>query len=145
MSDKEDFSVRCARHQETLTRVNAANKEVVFTALAGAGIATVKLDFDGEGDSGQLGDIAVEGIVTQLPELLVEIQEVFFGEAPVRCQTTLFYAVETLCYDYLRSEHDGWENNEGAYGEFTFDVAHRRIELDFNARFSASVNTTHTF
>jgi hypothetical protein len=54
-------------------------------------------------------------------------------------------AIVDLCYDYLEYEHGGWENNDGAYGEFTFDVAERHVELSFNARFSDSVHYSHTF
>ena len=36
----------------------------------------------------------------------------------------------------LEQTHGGWENNDGAYGEFTFDVAERTIKLDFNERIS---------
>jgi hypothetical protein len=51
-------------------------------------------------------------------------------------------AAEELCYGYLEQEHGGWENNDGGQGEFTFNVAERRIELDFNARLSDSVTPT---
>ena len=33
--------------------------------------------------------------------------------------------------------HDGWENSDGAYGDFTFDVAERTITLDYNERLHA--------
>lgn len=146
MSDTEHFAERYARHQEILKQANAANKEAVFAALAAAGIATVTVSFDGEGDSGQIADIAVDGKVTRLPDVRVECQLVPLGaETPVCGQTTLHLAIDALCYDYLAQEHGGWENNDGAYGEFVFDVAQRRVELDFNARFSDSVNSTHTF
>ena len=36
----------------------------------------------------------------------------------------------------LEQEQGGWENNDGAFGEFTFDVAERTIELEFNGRFT---------
>jgi hypothetical protein len=46
--------------------------------------------------------------------------------------------IETLAYDLLESEHGGWENNEGAYGEFRFDVADRTITLGCHIRLSSS-------
>jgi len=54
-------------------------------------------------------------------------------------------AIETACYDFLTQEHAGWENNDGAYGEFTIDVAERKIELECNVRFCDSTCFTHTF
>jgi hypothetical protein len=39
----------------------------------------------------------------------------------------------------------GWEDNEGAYGEFTFDIANRKIKLDYNERYTGSHNSQHVF
>ena len=54
-------------------------------------------------------------------------------------------AVECLAYDVLERTHGGWENNDGAYGDITFDVAERTITLDYNERYTASENYTHSF
>lgn len=146
MSNLNNVAAQYARHMEACKEACAANKIVVFDALAAAGIANVTVTFDGEGDSGQMQDISVEGEVSKLPDLEIEIEDAPWGaDASTRRLGTLFHAIEALCYGYLRHEHDGWENNDGAYGEFLFDVQQRRVELDFNARFSDSVNTTHTF
>jgi hypothetical protein len=40
----------------------------------------------------------------------------------------LHEAIDTLCYDYLEGSHGGWENNDGAFGEFHFDVDQRRVD-----------------
>ena len=45
----------------------------------------------------------------------------------------------------LAQTHGGWENNEGAYGEFTFDVAQRTITLDYNERVETSEYSQHMF
>ncbi len=37
------------------------------------------------------------------------------------------------------------ENNEGAYGEFTFNVPARSITLDYNERYEDSHYTQHNF
>ena len=39
--------------------------------------------------------------------------------------------------------HGGWENNDGAYGEFCFDASARSIHLEFNERFTSSELFTH--
>jgi hypothetical protein len=54
-------------------------------------------------------------------------------------------AIEHLVYDALSETHGGWENNEGAYGEFVFDVPAEVIRLDYNERITASENYSHTF
>jgi hypothetical protein len=58
---------------------------------------------------------------------------------------TLREAIEELCYGYLTQEHGGWENNDGAFGEFTFDVRAASIKLEFNARFTDYSTSTHKF
>jgi hypothetical protein len=41
--------------------------------------------------------------------------------------------------------HDGWENSDGAYGDFTFDIAERTITLDYNERYMQSEYSQHLF
>ena len=128
--------------------IRPANKQVLFDALAAAGITSVVVHFDGYGDSGQIEDIEVlAGDQTvDLPTSAVEIAQAQWGSSDVRRTTlTLRDAVETLAYDLLAETHGGWENNEGAFGDFTFDVATRTITLDYNERIETSENTTHEF
>ena len=54
-------------------------------------------------------------------------------------------AIEHLVYDALSETHGGWENNEGAYGEFVFDVPALEIRLDYNERIAATEYYAHTF
>ncbi len=50
-----------------------------------------------------------------------------------------------LAYDFLEETHDGWENSDGAYGDFIFDVAERTITLDYNERHMESDYSQHVF
>ena len=54
-------------------------------------------------------------------------------------------AIETLSYAFLQETHAGWENNEGGYGDFVFDVAAGTITLDYNERIETSENYSHEF
>lgn len=54
-------------------------------------------------------------------------------------------AIERLAYDFLEETHGGWENNEGAYGDFLFDVTERTITLNYNERIETSEYTQHVF
>jgi len=54
-------------------------------------------------------------------------------------------AIEQLAHDFLEETHAGWENNDGAYGEFTFEVASRAITLEYNARFTDAEHFEHSF
>ena len=53
--------------------------------------------------------------------------------------------VEQLAYDFLSDTHGGWENNDGAWGEFCFDGAARCIHLEFNERYTLSELHTPEF
>jgi hypothetical protein len=135
----------CARHAEELL---AANKAVLFDALAVVRIETVTVTFDGYGDSGQIERIDVEageGTIL-LPPDRIEIARTTWGSPEIERQTqTVQEAIETLVYDFLRQIHSGWEINDGAYGDFTFDVAERTIKLDYNERYTSSENYIHEF
>ena len=48
-----------------------------------------------------------------------------------------------LAYDALSDLHGGWENNDGAYGEFVFDTAKRSISLAYYERYTATEDYDH--
>ena len=143
-----DFLEYYSRHLEAVTKANALNKPIVFDALAAAGLTLVEVEFDGEGDSGQIeGIFAYAGDArAELPESFLTLYQAAQNKGdPRTTNVSLHDAIETLCYDYLSQTHGGWENNDGAYGVFRFDVRERSIRLDFNERFSDSTHHSHDF
>ena len=128
--------------------IRTANKAVLFDSLAAVGIETVIVTFDGYGDSGQIEDISTGAgdAAIPLPPDRIEIARMICVSAEIERQTqTVHEAIETLVYDFLRQTHSGWEINDGAYGEFTFDVAERTVKLDYNERYTSSENYSHEF
>ncbi len=122
------------------------NKAALFDALAAAGITTVSITFDGSGDEGQIEsvDVCAGEATGTLPEVDVEIATPAWDGSELHRRTLpLFEAIEQLAYALLAETHGGWENNEGAYGEFTFDVAGRTIHLDYNVRVESSEDSGH--
>ena len=120
----------------------------MFNVLVAAGITSVLVHFDGSGDSGQIEEIdAVAGDQSrELPTDTVAISRAYWGTTEAeRSECNVRDAVETLAYALLEETHGGWENNEGAYGEFTFTVADRTITLDYNERYETSNYTQHVF
>ena len=107
-------------------------KTQLFDLLESRGIVLVTVTFDGCGDSGQIEDISAfdeHGEVAMPEDKLANADG---DDQPVKD------IIETLAYDLLESEHGGWENNDGAYGEFRFDVADRTITLGCNIRISSA-------
>lgn len=148
MADTTDFFTSYARHQAKLAQANSANKTSFFDALAGTDITRINVGFDGEGDSGQIEHIIgwSHGAECPFPDISVCLLRTNFGtDALTEFNQTLSEAVETLCYDFLEQEQDGWENNDGAFGEFEFDVKARTIGLTFNMRFSDSTLHNYSF
>jgi len=146
-----DFAAWETRERERArlaAEVAPGNKAAVYDVLARAGITRVTVGFDGCGDSGQIegieayaGDTAAE-----FPTGTVELAEP--GSDGGKVERSLFTqaeAIEKLAYGFLEETHGGWENNDGAYGEFTFDVKNRTITLAYNERYTASEYSEHVF
>lgn len=146
-----DFAAWEAQERERArlaAEVRPGNKTAIFDALARANISIVTVGFDGCGDSGQIESIdAFAGDApAELPSDQIELAEPASEDSEIKQSPfTLRDAVEKLAYDFLEETHGGWENNEGAYGEFTFDVASRTITLAYNERHMESEYSEHVF
>ncbi|RJE87169.1 DUF6878 family protein [Paracoccus onubensis] len=137
-----------AAYERRSESVHPANKKALFDALASANITQVIVTFDGYGDSGQIEDISAlcGGDTVALPKGEITIARVIWGNDEITENTmSVEEAVEQLAYDFLSETHGGWENNDGAYGEFTFDVEEETITLDYNERYTATETYEHTF
>jgi len=148
MNDPDPAFASYDHCREALRKASQSNKTAVFDALAAANITQVLVEFDGVGDSGQVETVtAFRGKVQiAFPSTTIALQQASWGSTELRCiEEKLSQAIETLCYDYLEETHDGWENNDGAFGEFSFSVEEREIELEFHDRYTATLTENHTF
>ena len=139
--DWTSVEARYAGRARLLAEAFAANKAMLFEALAAAAVTTVVVGFDGTGDSGQIEgvDAFKDDISTPLPAIEVRLASVPSDGAKMKMRlASLAEALEEVAYNLLEASHDGWEDNEGAFGEFTFNVAERSIRLDFNQRIETS-------
>lgn len=119
----------------------------IWGQLERAGITAVTVEFDGAGDDGQMGTITATGATGT-----IAINESTLDEDETTRTTgneinegprSLESAIEDACYAVLEHLHDGWENNDGAYGEFTLDVVSRALKLEYNSRYTEIATTTH--
>lgn len=137
---------QCDARTRRLAEVRPANKAALFDALAAAGITTVVITFDGAGDSGQVESIETRrgDADVNLPDVQITVLDPKYdGSSIAETKLPVREAIEALAYDCLEETHGGWENNEGAFGEFTFDVAERTIALDYNERILESEHSHH--
>ncbi len=143
-----DWETKQAAHDRLHAELQPLNKAALFDALAAAGVTLVVVSFDGYGDSGQIENVEVKAgdTVVSMPESTIEITEAEWDQPePNRSIVSLADVIERFVYDLLTDTHCGWENNDGAYGDFTFDVAERTITLDYNERYTASDYSQHVF
>lgn len=141
------FAAHAEREARTLA-LRPGNKDRLFDGLSAAGITHVTVTFDGAGDSGQ-----IESIGAWSGEAAVDFPATEIEYAALTCDDTVVEmrslsledVVEQLAYDFLSDAHSGWENSDGAYGEFCFDASARCIHLEFNERFTSSELYTHDF
>ena len=148
IQDTTDWEQTRVGHERLVAELRPRNKALVFNALAAAGITIVTVSFDGYGDSGQIESIEAQadGKVLDLPRADLEINAPIWGKREPEGQViSVAVAIEKLAYDFLSDVHSGWENNEGAYGEFTFDVGERTISLDYNERYTSTEHYSYEF
>ena len=144
--DMDDFMARYRAYEQRAAELHPANKAVLLAALADAGISCVTVSFNGYGDSGQIDNIEVKAgdADAELPATCVEVASTEFGSEEItRVSQPLADAIESFCFTLLEEKHAGWENNEGAYGEFIFDVPAGTIVFDFNYRIETSENHSY--
>ena len=146
-----DFTSWEEQEREHIRRADEllpANKTALFDALAAAGIEIVTVTFDGYGDSGQIETIEAKtgDAIIDLPLGEIEIASPVCGRCDIeRRSQPIREAIETLAYAFLSQTHGGWEDSDGAYGDFTFDVAERTITLDYNERHMESDYSQNIF
>lgn len=141
LREQDEYRARAARF-------DPANKKALFDALGAAGISHVIVSFDGYGDSGQIESIdAWAGDASMaLPVQDVTLVLARWDNAEVKAETmSVESAIEHMVYEYLERTHSGWENNDGADGEFMFSVVNGTVTLDYNEHYTASENYTHEF
>ncbi len=135
-----------ARRGQQAAEALGPNKAALFDALVAAQVRTVIVTFDGYGDEGQIESIDASGDAgpVALPDVAIEIV------APTRdgsglegCAMPVAEAVEEIAYGLLRDAHPGWENNDGAFGTFVFEVAGRTISLEHNNRYTEIDTSAH--
>ena len=135
-------------HEAAQTAIRPTNKAALFSVLSAACITSVDVTFDGYGDSGQIESIDAKAAEADapLPEATVTLTIIGWRDTePTERTMPIRDAIEHFAYDCLAQTHGGWENNEGAFGTFVFDVTDQSITLDYNQRFEDIESFEHAF
>ena len=127
-----DWDAKRAVQDRLHAELQPQNQAALFDALAAGGVTLIVVTFDGYGDSGQIENIEakVGDAVVAMPAGEVEIAEAIWDQPePSRSPVSISDVTERLAYDLPERIHCGLENNDGAYGDFTFDAVERTITL----------------
>ena len=98
--------------------------------LQAAGIDRVEILYDGCGDSGCIESITYtdgQGSAVDVAGKLAMTEEQLMD----------------LFYDLTQARHPGWENNDGAYGEFHWNLKDDALKHTHNDRFTDYDTTEH--
>ena len=123
---------------------------LLFDTLAQTKVSSIEVSFEGCGDSGQIEAVDYTDANGK------GIDEAYLNKTIVKGSEKTSYhqwdekkkmlvktearegnireIIEEVCYDKLGASHGGWEINEGSYGTFRFDVAGRKVSLEYNQR-----------
>ena len=143
------YDAKVKRAAELNAEILPYNKAVLFDALASAEIAVVTIDFDGYGDSGSFEEATAfteDNTEIAMPVCDISIKSVIFESGVIEEKTTTPRDfLEELASDFLEETHSGWEDGEGAYGQFRFSLADRTITLEYNERYVDAHYHEHEF
>ena len=113
-----DIMAQIASENAQRAALRPANKAAVFAPLAGAGIATVTVTFDGCSDSGQIESIEARDaghIAVPLPDQTISIVAILWGRPESEARSmSVSEAIEHLVYDALSETHGGWWSRDKA-------------------------------
>jgi uncharacterized protein DUF6878 len=130
-----DWATRFADESKQRAAEMEKRKRPLIEALRRLGFASVVAVYDGEGDSGQIDSIAA--YATDSSELTIR-GDIVVGDAPPEA---LHEVLDEFFWDCLTTYHDGFENNDGGYGEITIEMATGKVTIDHNDRIIEVDNT----
>jgi hypothetical protein len=143
----EDWIARVSEAEKLRDELAIINRQTLFDALSAAGITSVTVEFDGYGDEGQIVSakyfVGEDETTPSLAPLLFvrDIADDTAQSEPVSLED----AIDELLYHLLSKHYGGWQDNEGSFGEFTFDIPARTIDLDIGMRFVDASHYQHKF
>jgi hypothetical protein len=98
--------------------------------LKAAGVECVHINYDGCGDSGQIESI---GYTDRDGKPIDPAGKITITEDQLM----------DLFYDLTQARHPGWENNDGAFGEFEWNLMDDTLKHTHNDRFTDYDTTEH--
>ena len=123
----------------------------LLKTLAGYGVVKAVIEFAGSGDSGNIDNVSIEGLIEGIDPTSVELAGdhaaqllvKFHGsmhEHDLRPATnqpaSLACLVEWAAYYYLNANGNDWYNNDGGYGEITIVPGLGQVNVEMHIRYT---------
>jgi len=99
--------------------------------LKGIGVVRVEVDYDGCGDSGQIESIHYFDVDYKPIDLSGHVLQLTTDR------------LMDLFYDLIEVRHAGWENNDGAFGAFVWDLDRDTLSHSHSERYTECEITEH--
>ena len=115
------------------------NKEILFDLMEKEKIEKFEVTFDGGGDDGQIDaiDLPDDFLGKTVFGARVSTGSTWTNGKPTitwKSDPSVEEIIDNICYEVLEGQHSGWENGEGARGNFVFDLKSRTVEFAFHER-----------
>jgi hypothetical protein len=122
-----NYKAEAERRRELLP----AAKRPILAALKRAGIANLEIAYDGEGDSGQIGEITASDRDDKPVPLKGSVLLDLDG---TQRSYGLTEALDAFTWEVLSLYHDGFDNNDGGFGTLSIDVHKGSFTLEHSDR-----------
>ena len=116
-------------------------KTTLCAALKAKGIAKVSIEYDGEGDSGQVNDIQAFDQKQQPVSLDDPFTLALHNPEEPTTYASLYEALDDFAWTALGLYHDGFVNNDGGFGAIAIDAEKATVTIDHNDRITDVDNT----
>ena len=127
----QDWLAEYRAEAERRRKLLPAAKRPILAALKRARIVNVEVAYDGEGDSGQIGEITA----SDRDDKPVPVKgSVLLNLDGTPRRYGLTEALDAFTWEVLSLYHDGFEINDGGFGTLSIDVAKGSFTLEHNAR-----------
>ncbi len=123
-SETPDYAAQFLESQKRAQEERDKTRRVLLADLRALGATRAEVDYEGYGDSGNVEDVRVT------PES-IKLEEELNGR------------LESFGWDFAYGLNPGFENNDGGYGAFEWDIETDKIHVTHNCRYMTSDTSYH--
>lgn len=121
-------------HEERVRQVREDRTELL-AVLQAAGIEGVEAHYDAYGDSGNVEDVTLLPDLPEADQPVVSEGELPLGMPAPRIPDPFMIRLKDMLWSTVYSLHPGFENNEGGYGDITWDITDDSMSIEHSERF----------